>query len=246
MERRSDASDSTEHSAARVSCSCTVLADYAGGIGTEQLPSGPGPLVVPGAQAPGRPDYLWLILVLLLLLWFTLCVVFLLVLAHRRNKKADGSDTLAPYIDKAAGMGALALLGDGDVSDSSELERRDYALPVGVYQIPDQTEESDLRREDFSWALEGESESIAGIGARGGRDDASDASEIGRADTYKESRLGKLAGASATTATKRVLMDTEIDLEAHGDPDGNVAKPKTMAELQRPATTATTKTRRDE
>jgi hypothetical protein len=240
---------SVEHDAQSVKCACSALADFSAGIGTEQLPSGAGPIDVPGV-AGARSDYLWLILLLLILLWFTLCVVFLLVLAHRRNKKSDGSDTLAPYIDKAAGMGVLALLGDGDVSDSSELERRDYALPVGVYQIPDATEESDLRRDDFSWALEGESESIAGIGAHGGREEASDASEIGRADTYKESRLGKLAGqgAAGATATKRVLMDTEIDLEGAGDPDGNVAKPKTgtTAELARPGATATTKTRRDD
>jgi hypothetical protein len=240
---------SVTHSVEAVTCACSHLTDFAGGIGAEQLPPGPGPLDVQSPTGFAKTDYLWLILVLLLLLWFTLCVVFLLVLAHRRNKKNEGADTLAPYIDKAAGMGALALLGDGDVSDSSELERRDYALPVGVYQIPDQTEESDLRREDFSWALEGESETIAGIGSRGGagRDEASDASEVGRADTYKESRLGKLAGPAGTTATKRVLMDTEIDLEAHGDGDVNVAKNTAGThELQRPGATATTKTRRDE
>ena len=97
------------------------------------------------------------------------------------------ANTLQPYLDKAAGMGSLAAIGAmDDVSASSELERRDYPLPIGVYVVPERTESSDLRREDFSWALSGES-----------AESLSSESELGHDMTYTEGRLAKLAGGNA-------------------------------------------------
>ena len=226
-----------------VDCECTHLRGDFAIVGS--LPSGQLPMSVPPVPTTlgGGERYLWLLLLLLLLLCVVLLILFYLVRRHRQKKPLAGDDTLAPYVDKAAGMGSLALLGSGDVSESSERERRDYALPVGTYKVPDETESSDLRRDDFSWALDGESESIAA--RRGGGDDASDASEIGRNDTYKAST--RLRAADATASTKRDALSTNIDLSrsqssaddavAAAMPSGGAAA--TEKEMKREARTET-------
>ena len=235
---------STSHDYSVVNCECTHLSDYAGGVVGAQLPPGSPPLRERAAQLQDggfADNYLWLLLLLLLLLYCTLCIVGCLVLYHRKRDDEQDGDTLQPYLDKAAGMGALAAIGGGDVSDSSELERRDYPLPVGVYQIPERTEDSDLNRSDFSWALEGESEALA-------RGDSSDsASELGHAtgDTYKEGRLAKMAGGTAgATSTTREQFTTEYDLDRTADEPRQAVAPGT-AELARPSTAAGTKATRD-
>jgi len=166
--------------------------------------------------------------------------VLLLYILARRRRRAVEADTLQPYLDKAAGIGNLALLAPGeDVSDSSELERRDYALPVGVYTIPEASNSSDGRREDFSWGLDGEPDSVSQSrdAANANDDDASEAGRTG--DTYKAGRLAKLAGAGAgATATKREGLTTDYDLDREGDGPapaaGNAqAVPGSTIELQR-------------
>jgi hypothetical protein len=208
-----------------VTCACSVLpGDFSAGIAGRDLPPGPQAQSEIGNQLPSEglsSKFLWLVLVLLLLLCALLTILGCLVLYHRR-RKADEADTLQPYLDKAAGIGNLALLAPGDdVSDSSELERRDYALPVGVYEIPEASNDSDRRREDFSWGLEGEPESVDASGDRDGDGDARDANadDAARAgDTYKEGRLAKMAGGGAgATATKREGLTTDYDLDRTGD-----------------------------
>ena len=75
---------------------------------------------------------------------------------------------------------------------------------------------------------------------------ADDDSEVGRADTYKQSRLAKMgAGDAGATGTKREMLGTEYDLEGAGDGDGNQNMAGTV-ELERPtAAAATTSTLRD-
>ena len=200
------------------------MTDFAAGLGS--LSAGPeGERDNTVGMGEGDEDSIWLLLLLLLLLWCALCIIFLLVLYHRKKKEEeDAANTLQPYLNKASGAGALVPLVDGDVSDSSELERRDYALPVGIYEVPDRTEESDRERDDFSWALSGEDVSVAedAYGARAGAAQAdADDSEVGREDTYKQSRLAKMgAGDAGATDTKREFLGTEYDLEGDGD-EGN-------------------------
>lgn len=234
-----------ESAADAVDCECTHLRGDFAVIGA--LPSGQLPMSVPPTPTTlgGGERYLWLLLVLLLLLCVVLLILFYLVRRHRQKKPLAGDDTLAPYVDKAAGMGSLALLGSGDISESSERERRDYALPVGTYKVPDETESSDLRRDDFSWALDGESESIAAARGRRGGDDASDSSEIGRNDTYKAST--RLRAADATASTKRDALSTNIDLsrsQSSADDAAAAAMPSggaaaTEKEMKREARTET-------
>jgi len=238
-----------------VTCECARLpGDFAAGLAGRELPEGSKPItgLAESLRIIGSDfdKWLWLLLLLLLLLCATLTVVGLLVLYHRRAKN-DDTDTLQPYLDKAAGMGNLALLAAGDdVSDSSELERRDYALPVGVYEIPEKTEDSDIRREDFSWGLEGEPESADDQAAV---ESSADPSEAGRGgDTYKESRLAKMAGGigAGATATSREGLTTDYDLDRTGDQPSAATSSKVVAgsqiDAQRPmATDAQTQARRD-
>jgi hypothetical protein len=226
-------------------CLCTHLrGDFAV---ISELP--PGSAALTAAPAPGDDGddtsrYLWLLILLLLLLCVVALILFFLVRQHREKKPLEGADTLAPYADKAAGMGVLALLGDGDVSDSSEVERRDYPLPKGKYAVPDETESSDLRRSDFSFALEGESEMLD---TRHGNDDNDDdAAELGRNDTYRPKT--RLAAPDAVSATKRDALSTNIDLsQSQSSVDDAPAKHSSSAaatekELKRQAgTTATTR-----
>jgi hypothetical protein len=229
-------------------CLCTHLrGDFAV---VSALP--PGSAALTAAPAPGDDGddtsrYLWLLILLLLLLCVVALILFFLVRQHRKKKPLEGADTLAPYVDKAAGMGVLALLGDGDVSDSSELERHDYSLPKGKYVVPDETESSDLRRSDFSFALEGESEMLdTRHGAAGANDDEDDAAELGRNDTYRPKT--RLAAPAAVSATTRDALSTNIDLsQSQSSIDDAPTKHSSNAaatekELKRQAgTTATTR-----
>jgi len=207
IEWQSNKCQTISSSNAIVQCKCQTNGDYVARYQPILLPPGDTPLRERAAQLKDQgfaDNWLWLLLLLLLLLCITLCIVGCLVLYHRKDENNDDANTLQPYLDKAAGMGSLAAIGAmDDVSASSELERRDYPLPIGVYVVPERTESSDLRREDFSWALSGES-----------AESLSSESELGHDMTYTEGRLAKLAGGNAgDTTTTRDAFTTEYDLD---------------------------------
>lgn len=233
-----------ERDESSLTCDCSHLkGDFAALAAS--LPPGSRPIDVSPLDSSddNRDRYLWLLLLLLVLLCIALLIIFFLVRRHRR-KQDDKNNTLQPYIDKAAGAGTMALMGAEDVSESSEVERRDYPLPIGTYKVPDETESEDLRREDHSFGLEGE-EDMQSVGTRGGDDDDDDGDELGRdAPTYKTAT--RLKAADATAQTKREGLSTDIDVsrsQSSNDNEKAQAAQKTIGtekELKRGGTTTAT------
>lgn len=234
-----------------LTCDCSHLkGDFAALAAS--LPPGSRPIdVAPLEPSADNSDrYLWLLLLLLLLLCIALLIIFFLVRRHRR-KKEDKNSTLQPYFDKAVSAGTMALMGADDVSETSEAERRDYPLPIGTYKVPDETESEDLRREDHSFALEGE-EDMQSVATRGGDDDDDgDGDELGRdAPVYKSTT--RLKAGDATAQTKREGLSTDIDVSRSQSSNDNdkaaaAATQKTTGgaekELKRGQQTATVTTK---
>jgi hypothetical protein len=128
---------------------------------------------------------------------------------------------------------------------------------VFSYEIPEKTEDSDIRREDFSWGLEGEPKSVDDD--QGAVESSADPSEVRRCsieclfvgllfeyltkrrmqagrggDTYKESRLAKMAGGigAGATATSREGLTTDYDLDRTGDQPAAAATTSKVAGSQ--------------
>lgn len=124
----------------------------------------------------------------------------------------------------------MTLGGDESTSESSERERRDYALPQGDFNVPEASLTGDARIEDHSMALEGEPSTSTSV-----RDDVDAGDANDENDQYKKTRLAGVDGGA--TATVRAPLSTDVDLERGGAGDEALSATHAgtaTAELQRP------------